>query len=226
MFVLVVDDEALSRDGLSLFVTTVFPKAQVTKRSNATEAFKTAVAQQFNLIIIDIGLRSGKTGLELLIELREGESLNRTSPILIVSGRDDKPNVQAAFRYGANGFLSKGKDNFDTIEKAIRQTIGGDTFFPEELERDFRAEIPKVQAWDHISLVEEISSWTARQRETAHWKYLGAADKVIAEQMGISEGVVRKYADAIFLKLGVSKRAQFMVLLGDHTVKRSHLKKE
>lgn len=219
---LVVDDEAIYRDGLEALIEKIFPAAGVWKSENAQRALYALRQKRFDLVLIDIGLRTGMTGFELLKELRQLGNVNTNVPVLIVSGREDQQNVQAAFRYGANGFVPKGTSDMMQLKAAIAKTLAGETFTPEGSTQAFLKEMGNASRWDHFKLIDEISTWTDRQREIALWKYWGVADKVIARNVGITEGVIRKHAEVIFHKLGVSKRAQFMVLLGDHAVKQHH----
>lgn len=61
----------------------------------------------------------------------------------------------------------------------------------------------------------KLAVLTAREREIATYVAEGAANKVIAKRLGLSDLTVKAHLTAIFRKLGVSSRVQLAVLLNE-----------
>ena len=74
-----------------------------THAATAAEALQLANSEDFDLLVLDLGL-PGKDGLEVLRELRgRGERL----PVLILSARDDLDSKVAGLDVGANDYVTK-----------------------------------------------------------------------------------------------------------------------
>ena len=220
MKIMIVDDHAMVSDGIESLIRSFMPQAQCQKISRSAQAQSALRRVPFDMAVFDIGLAEGMTGLELLQDLRSYEGPNTHTPVLIMSARDDQRNIQLAYRCGANAFLSKATTDMAELKKALVATAQGGTYTPAHAAQQFMGEIPTERNWDHFRLVEEIRTWTDRQRETGLHKYQGLTDRAIALRMKISEGVARKHVEVVYRKLGLTKRAQFMTLLGEHAVKQ------
>ncbi len=217
---MIVDDHAMFREGIELLIRSFLPQAQCQKMARSAQAQSALRRVAYDMAVFDTGLREGMTGLELLQDLRSYEGPNMHTPVLIMSARDDQQNIQLAYRCGTNAFLSKATTDMAELMKALVATAQGGLYTPALSAQQFMGKIPTDQKWDHFKLVEEICTWTDRQREIGLYKYQGLTDKAIALRMKISEGVARKHVEVVYRKLGLTKRAQFMTLLGEHAVKQ------
>lgn len=109
--ILIAEDEerlaALMQKGFKKngFVTAVAPDGE--------EALKMAVSEDFELLLLDLGLPL-KDGWTVLKELRrQGEKL----PIIIVTAINDECNRDIALSLGANEYVTKPFQFSDLIEK-------------------------------------------------------------------------------------------------------------
>jgi DNA-binding response OmpR family regulator len=66
-------------------------------------ALDLARSESFDLVILDLGMPE-RDGLSILRELREG---NRTTPVIILTGRDNPSDEVAALEGGADDYMSK-----------------------------------------------------------------------------------------------------------------------
>lgn len=98
--ILIVDDEPPIRRLLRTGLTT-----QGFEISDAAsgQAALTALARKHDLVILDLGLPD-MNGLDLLRTLREGGD---TTPVLVLSSRDDEPGKVKAFDLGADDYVTK-----------------------------------------------------------------------------------------------------------------------
>lgn len=70
---------------------------------NSDEALQQVQQDNFDLILLDIGL-PGKDGWTVVKELHQ---LGKRLPILVVSARSDVPETIAQWRYDVNGYIAK-----------------------------------------------------------------------------------------------------------------------
>ncbi len=81
-------------------------------------------AKDYDLIIMDITLREGKSGIELTKEIKSSKVFS-TIPVLCLSAHVFEQDKRAALGAGVNVYLEKPASNkvlFDTIEKLINET--------------------------------------------------------------------------------------------------------
>ena len=70
---------------------------------NANEVYKQMESNKYDIFIFDINV-AGKTGLELLAELRE---FNDTTPTIIITAYTDTEYLKKAFELGAHDYIKK-----------------------------------------------------------------------------------------------------------------------
>lgn len=68
-----------------------------------------------DLIVLDLDIPQIH-GLSVLEAYRTGDSPVRRTPILILSGNDDRATIDAAYEAGANAYLVKPDDYADLVE--------------------------------------------------------------------------------------------------------------
>lgn len=103
---LIVEDDIPSLE----LMTEVFIslKAEVSPVSDSRKAADMVDKQKFDGIFLDLEMPQ-MDGLELAKEIRKS-SWNKSTPIVIVTGRDDRQIMQQAFATGATFFLQKPVD--------------------------------------------------------------------------------------------------------------------
>jgi DNA-binding NarL/FixJ family response regulator len=220
---IVADDETVIRDYWQLLLPSMFSSVEVSTLATSAEALHQISIKEVKLIVLDIGLRVGMTGLELLQAIRQSKGPNAKTPILVHSGRDNAEIVQAAMRAGASGFLSKGLSDMVEIKHAIRTVIDGGVYLPPVPMQSFLNEMGLHNQRSRETVLDIVASFPPRQRQVAALMYLGQTETAIAEQLGLaSRDSVRTHTRLIYRSLGVYSRAQFMSLLGTHVIKVEH----
>lgn len=116
--VLVIEDEPniieaisfiLSRDGWT-----------VATHSNGHDAVDVVRDKSPDLVILDVML-PGKSGYDILTELREGET-TRDLPVLMLTARGQSKDRDLAERIGASRFMTKPFSNAEVLE-ALRELV-------------------------------------------------------------------------------------------------------
>jgi len=95
-----MEDDAVLSDILLDFLSESF---DIDYAFNADEVYKQIESNKYDIFIFDINV-AGKTGLELLAELRE---FNDTTPTIIITAYTDTKHLKEAFELGAHDYIKK-----------------------------------------------------------------------------------------------------------------------
>jgi len=98
--ILLMEDDAVLSDILLDFLSESF---DIDYAFNADEVYKQIESNKYDIFIFDINV-AGKTGLELLAELRE---FNDTTPTIIITAYTDTKHLKEAFELGAHDYIKK-----------------------------------------------------------------------------------------------------------------------
>ena len=114
--ILIVDDDQDLTRGLKIRLQangyeTVFA-------GDGCSAVKIAKEEKPDLVLLDLGLPAGD-GFIVMERLKSLSSLS-TIPIIVLSARDPKGNMERAFQAGANAFFQKPADNEELLETIQR----------------------------------------------------------------------------------------------------------
>lgn len=129
-------------------------------------------------------------------------------PALVVSALDDRESINRALRAGASGFVSKASSS-NTLVEAVRTILGGGVFTPvaaSGTEGASRRRSPSPDFTQRYQL-------TTAQGRVLELVAQGKSNRDIAEFLGLSEGTVKVHVSAILRSLGVTSRAQAMLMM-------------
>jgi CheY-like chemotaxis protein len=117
---LVVEDDAASLE----LMTEVFRSlnADVLPVSDSQEAARRVNQQKFDGIFLDLEMPN-LNGFDLARKVRKS-SWNKSTPVIIVTGKDERETMQEAFAVGATFFLQKPIDR-QKLSKLFRTVRGG-----------------------------------------------------------------------------------------------------
>src|SRR5262245_34174152 len=114
--ILIVDDAATDRSNLQSIVTSAGYVA--TTASSGREGMEMALKTKPDLILLDI-LMSDMDGFELCRTLRANEA-TKTTPIIMVSSKNQKADRVWALEQGATGYVPKPYTPKDILESIRR----------------------------------------------------------------------------------------------------------
>jgi DNA-binding NarL/FixJ family response regulator len=190
--VLIADDHPLFRDALSQIVASALPHAGVVEAGSIEDALTALAARDFELILLDVNM-PGMNGMAGLLALRRQAP---ATPVVIVSGREDRETVDQAIGCGAAGFIPKSLSR-DGMHRALVAVLAGEISLPDEHAGDAGA--------DRHGAVAALS---AQQRRVLEMISAGKANKIIAYELAISESTVKAHVTAILRKLNLRSRIQ------------------
>ena len=205
MNVLIVDDHALFRHGLSLTLSELFEEPSITQAGSADEAIELLADDTvFDLALVDLVMpgMNGFEGIKLMREQLEG------APVVVVSSSDDVADIRAAFDCGARGYVLK-SSAAQVLEHALPLILAGEIYVPAiALNPDSVAasKVPRDVATPPATT--SASAMTPRQIDVLTLLAKGQSNKEIARNLGMLESTVKVHVKAILQKLGVKNRTQ------------------
>jgi DNA-binding NarL/FixJ family response regulator len=196
--VVVVDDHPMYRDGLVMTLRAARDFDPVGEAADGESALRLTAALQPDLVLMDLRL-PGMSGIEATRRLVEADPSVR---VVVVSMVEDDDSIFAAMRAGASGYLLKGADR-DELLSALRAVSVGEVIFGAAIARRvlgfFAGRSPSAAAAAFPDL-------TSRELEILERIARGAANPVIARDLGLSEKTVRNHVSTILNKLQVADR--------------------
>ena len=190
--VYVVDDDEGVRDGLSLLLATVGQSCELFE--SACDFLDAYDEEMSGCLVLDIRMPR-MTGLDLQERLI---AMNSRLPIVFITGHGDIPMAVEAMRRGAVDFIRKPfreHSLLDRINEALEIEDG-----------KRRTQLDKQQVLDLLSSLSE------RELEVLELVAEGKMNKVVAQDLGISERTVEVHRSHIMHKLGVQTLAQLVRL--------------
>jgi DNA-binding NarL/FixJ family response regulator len=183
--ILLVDDHAMFRTGLSLVIKSAIPDAAIFGANSLDEAMSVD-ADTMDIVVLDIQLQ-GLSGLECVPMIkRKWPSV----PVLMLTSHTETQNVRLAMARGAAAFISKA-ETADTITDTICKLLSGDGCTPSLTP----APAPK-------------RALTPRQCEVIDLMHQGLSNKLIARRLNLSDNTVRRHVQDILEFFAVSSRTE------------------
>lgn len=189
--ILVVDDHALVREGLSQVLKALADEVAVLQASTCAQAFDLSESHSdLDLVLLDYHLPD-MTGLEALPLFRRRFP---ELPILILSGSANVQILHQALKAGAAGYIQKAGVT-DELLCAVRKILDGDVFV-------------SAPAPDTVRPGSEYARLTPRQELVLRGILDGLSNKEISDRIGISEETVKTHVAAILRFFDAQNRTQ------------------
>lgn len=202
--VLLVDDQALFREGLETLLSVQGDIRVVGGASNGEEALRAARKHQPDVILMDVRM-------PVLDGVEATRRLNQSQPecrVIVLTTFDDDEYVFDALRAGAVGYLLKDVATAQLVE-AIRAAARGESILGPSVTAKVIAEFTRVSSLVPKKQMEElVEPLSERELEILALIARGVSNKEIANRLFIAEGTVKNHVTHILGKLGVRDRTQ------------------
>ena len=214
MKVLIADDHRLIIEGVKIKLAELDPGVEAVVAMNLEELDRAvaAHADELDLALVDIAM-PGTQGYEHVAKLRaQAPAL----PVIVLSGSEDVELMRALIDLGVLGFIPKAYSP-DVMLSAIRLVLAGGIYIPPLLLANAQAqgwqpaETPAPAGNSTRSIDGLRNLLTERQIDVMRLLSQGKPNKLIARDLGISEGTVKIHLAAIFRALNVRNRVEAVV---------------
>jgi DNA-binding NarL/FixJ family response regulator len=205
--VLLVEDQALIRDGIKVMLS-LEPDLQVVGTAdNGATAIEQATVLQPDLILMDIQMpvMDGKAATRIICDRFP------TIKVLVLTTFDDDQNIAEAMKAGAKGYLLKDMPS-EELAQAIRFVYKGYTQMGPGLLEKIIAKVPASTAANKEKTPQQnLSALTNREQDVLRLIGMGATNREIAEKLYISEGTVKTHVTHLFNRLNLKNRSQLAI---------------
>ncbi|MCO4322252.1 two-component system response regulator NarL [Aliidiomarina quisquiliarum] len=200
--VMLVDDHPLLLKGLKQLLEFEDDIEVVAEANNGASAVKEAVEHDPDLIVLDLNMQ-GMDGIQTLKSMRK-EGV--TSRIVMLTVSDADEDVVEAISAGADGYLLKDMDPEELLDQ-LRRAIHGKMVLSETLTEVLATAIRKPASRQQA----DLNNLTNREYEILTLIAKGMSNKVIARELGISDGTVKVHVKHLLKKLGLRSRVEAAV---------------
>ena len=205
MRVFLVDDHALFRAGLESLLERQ-GIIVIGHSRDGIEHLGTIAEKNADIILLDmrLGERDGLTVLEQLNQ--EG---NQAPVVILTTSRSERDLIHCVQK-GARGYLLKDMEPKQLVE-ALHRVMQGETAIAPEMAGVLARHVQTGGSQPSI-VPQRFSELTPRETQILSHLAEGQSNKLIASQLGISDGTVKLHVKAILRKLGVHSRVEAAVL--------------
>jgi two-component system invasion response regulator UvrY len=198
--ILVADDHPLVRDGLRQVLSKEPDFAVLAEAENSDQVLQHVEAQPWDVVVLDILMPGGRSGLEALHEIRR---LRPQLPVLMLSVHSEQQFAVQALRAGANGYLSKTEAPAEVV-RAIRKVVSGKKYVSPALAETLAAALESEQ---ERPVHEALSS---REFQVLRCLASGKTVSEIAAETALSVKTVSTYRARVLEKMKMRTNAELM----------------
>jgi DNA-binding NarL/FixJ family response regulator len=200
--ILIVDDQALFREGLRTLISVQPNFEVVAEAANGEEGVRLAVQYQPQVVLMDVrmpvmdGVSATRRLKEVLPDCR----------VIILTTFDDDDAIFDGLKAGAVGYLLKDVSS-EKLTEAILATARGDYFLLPSVTAKVVAEFSRL-AKAATSVPEIAVPLSTREVEILKLVANGLSNREIADRLVLSEGTVKNHLTNILGKLAARDRMQ------------------
>jgi DNA-binding NarL/FixJ family response regulator len=186
--ILIIDDHALFRSGLSMLLRTSFSGAEITEARSINEAYLIQLTPP-DLVLLDLTLADGD-GMDAI---RPMQLKWPKSSVVVVSADNSTEATQKAEQRGCEAFIFK-SESPTYLLAIIRRLLGK------------RMEAAGTTAGEEVS--PNRSPLTSRQEDVLALLSEGLTNRAIGKRLNVSENTVRAHISAILRSLQAETRTE------------------
>jgi DNA-binding NarL/FixJ family response regulator len=200
--VLVVDDHAMVRSGLTVLIDGTADLHVVGEAADGRQAVELAAELEPDVVLMDLSM-PGMDGVEATRELLRQRP---SSIVVVLTSFSDQPRVAEALRAGAVGYLLKDCDPRDLLA-AIRSAAEGHAPLDPRVARALLPSATATSPADGLSV---------REKDVLRLVAQGLANKQVGTRLGISERTVKAHLGRVFREIGVQDRTSAALWAQEH----------
>lgn len=203
--VLVVDDQALAREGNALVLDSADGIRVIGEAADGYEAIWRATELEPDIVLMDVRMPS----MDGIHATRAIIDRGLPSRVIVLTTFDLDEYAFGALRAGASAFLVKTATHEELVD-AVRVVARGDAIVTPRLTRQLIDAYTGTQHADHNQ--SRLSSLSPRERDVFDSIALGLSNPEICTHLHLSPATVKTHVNRIFAKLELRDRVQAVIL--------------
>lgn len=201
--IVIADDHAVLRESLAALLQSQTDFEVLGSAANGDEALQLVQDYRPDVLVLDLFMPQSD-GFEVLRTLdRAG---NRVAAVVLTGSESQSDYVQVV-RLGARGLVLKGDDP-QALFHAIRVVAEGELAFSDDVARS----VLHAMASDTKPEPSSMIRLSERERQISYMVARGMKNRVIGDELGISENTVKRHLQSIFSKTGSRDRLELAVM--------------
>ena len=209
--VLVVDDDALVRAGLTMLLAGADDIEIVGEAADGSEVEHAVAEHQPDVVLMDIRM-PGMDGLAATEIVRTRDD---SPEVIVLTTFDGDDHVLSALRAGASGFLLKDTSPADIV-RAIRAVAAGEPTLSPTITRRLIEHATESEGGERRRHArEQLDLLTEREREVAVAVGHGKSNAEISRELYMSIATVKAHVSRLLEKLEFNNRVQIALLAHD-----------
>lgn len=209
--VVVVDDHPLFRRGVVELLNDSEEMTVIAEYDCATSLLNNLSETYPDILLLDLQMPD-QSGLEVLKQLR---SHDEQLKIIIITACNDQQMLLEALRFGANGFLQKDTPPDEILAQLI-SAVKGNVVINAGAVTSLATHLREHQTAATSQANPAFTQMTERERETLFYISKGLNNKLIARELGISDGTVKVYVKNLLRKLNLHSRLELAAWAHNH----------
>jgi len=191
MKILLVDEHTLFREGMRHVLSLLADEVTIVEAGNCIQALQAIETNSgITLVLLDLDM-PGPGGFDVLGTLsRDYPAL----PIVVLSASENPADIRRALENGARGFIPK-SETIPVMVGALHLVLAGGVYVPPAIIRAGASSAsPPILTPRQIDILKRVIE--------------GKPNKIIANDLGVTEATVKAHVTAVFKVLRVSNRNQ------------------
>jgi DNA-binding NarL/FixJ family response regulator len=204
--VLLVDDHALFRDGMRYVLQQLADEVEILDAGNFQDALQLARDNtDIDLALLDLNMPGSDGAPSILLFHRSYPDV----PLVVVSGSDQRDDIESVMESGAMGFISK-MSSSKIMLSALRMVLDGGVYLPPQLLQQVMGSVEQGENNVVNKRAQRATKFglTSRQLEVLQYLASGLSNKEISLKMNLAEGTVKIHTAAVYQALHVNSRLE------------------
>jgi DNA-binding NarL/FixJ family response regulator len=201
--VLVVDDQALVREGLMTLLQATPGIEPVADATDGAEAIRLAAHHRPEVILMDLRMPN-VDGVQATREIRAAQP---ETEIVVLTTHADEASILDALRAGARGYLTKDA-GIQEIARAIHAAAAHQSLLDPVVQAKLLEAVGTAVPTPAPASRQLPDELTRREAEVLSLIARGLSNREIAAHLVVSEATVKTHVNHVFAKIGARDRAQ------------------
>ena len=211
--VVIVDDQPVVRDGLTMLINSQADLSVIGQAGNGEEAVEVVRSTHPDVVLMDIRM-PGMNGIEATREIIAHPADGASTKVVILTTYDLDEYVFDALNAGASGFLLKHAPPEQILLGVRSAADGGALISPTITIRLIQSFGPNGQR--AVANPTEIGRLTPREREVFDLVVAGGNNAEIAADLLVGESTVKTHINRVLFKLHLRDRVHAVLYAHEH----------